>query len=98
MKRYSQQLMKTSLHDSRNEDIKELIAEIPEGHKHLRTTIVLQDGTELIFQEATIANLVRAYVTVKTHPAKKKVVLKGKKLDVRKKGYAEWQLVEEREG
>jgi hypothetical protein len=78
-----------------NEDIKELIAEIPEGHKHLRTTIVLQDGTEMVFQEATIANLVRAYITVKTHPVKRKVILKGKRLDERKDGYAEWQLVEE---
>jgi len=78
----------------RNEDIKELIAEIPEGHKHLRTTIVLQDGTEIIFQEAAIANLVRAYITVKTHPTIKKVILKGKKLIERKDGYAEWQLVE----
>ncbi|MEW6740246.1 MAG: hypothetical protein ACOYU2_10765 [Nitrospirota bacterium] len=79
----------------RNEDIKELITEIPDGHKHLRTTIVLQDGTELIFQEATIANLVRAYTTVKTHPTIKKVILKGKKLIERKDGYAEWQLLEE---
>lgn len=79
----------------RNEDIKELITEIPEGHKHLRTTIVLQDSTELIFQEATIANLVRAYTTVKTHPTIKKVILKGKKLIERKDGYAEWQLLEE---
>jgi hypothetical protein len=78
-----------------NEDIKELIAEIPEGHKHLRTTIVLQDGTEMTFQEATIANLVRAYITVKTHPTVRKVVLKGKSLSERKYGYAEWQLVEE---
>lgn len=79
----------------RNEDIKELIAEIPEGHKHLRTTIVLQDGTELVFQEATIANLVRAYTTVKTHPTIKRVTLKAKRLNVRKDGYAEWQLLEE---
>lgn len=79
----------------RNEDIKELITEIPEGHKHLRTTIVLQDGTELIFQEATIANLVRAYTTVKTHPTIKRVILRGKRLNVRKDGYAEWQLLEE---
>lgn len=78
-----------------NEDIKELIAEIPEGHKHLRTTIVLQDGTELVFQEATIANLVRAYITVKTHPTLIKVVLKGERVAERKDGYAEWQLVEE---
>jgi hypothetical protein len=79
-----------------NEDIKELTAEIPEGHKHLITTIVLQDGTEFVFQEATIANLVRAYITVKTHPAIKKVTLKGKKLAEKKQGYAEWQLVEEK--
>lgn len=77
-----------------NEDIKELVAEIPEGHRHLRTKIVFQDGTELIFQEATLANIVRAYITVKTHPVIKKVVLKGKKIDERKDGYAEWQLVE----
>lgn len=77
-----------------NEDIKELTAEIPEGHKHLRITIVLQDGTGLTFQEATIANLVRAYITIKTHPTIKKVILKSKKLTERKDGYVEWQLVE----
>jgi hypothetical protein len=78
-----------------NEDIKELTAEIPEGHKHLRTTIVPQDDKEFVFQEATIANLVRAYIMVKTHPVKRKVTLKGKSLPERKNGYAEWQLVEE---
>lgn len=79
----------------KNEDIKELIAEIPEEHRHLRTTIVLQDGTEFVFQEATIANLVRAYITIKTNPRKNKVVLKGKRLADRKEDFAEWQLVEE---
>ncbi|MDP3110475.1 MAG: hypothetical protein Q8M71_00040 [Thermodesulfovibrionales bacterium] len=79
----------------RNEDIKELIAEIPEGHRHLSTTIKLQDGAELVFQEAAVANIVRAYIRVRTHPLTKKVVLKGKKLAERKEGYAEWQLVEE---
>ena len=49
-----------------NEEVKELTAEIPEGHKHVRTTIVLQDGKEFTFQEATVANLVRAYISVKT--------------------------------
>lgn len=78
-----------------NEDIKELTVEIPEGHKHLRTTIVLQDGTEIVFQEATIANLVRAYITVKTDPVKSKMALKGKQIPERKDGYSEWQLVEE---
>ncbi len=78
-----------------NEDIKEVLAEIPEGHKHIRTKIVLRDDTELIFQEAAIANIVRAYVTIKTHPQKKSVRLRGRKVEDRKEGYAEWQLLEE---
>ena len=78
----------------KNEDIKALIAEIPEGHKHIRTTLVLQDGTEMTFQEATIANLVRAYVSIKTHPVLSKIVSSGTKLDEKKDGYAEWQLLE----
>jgi len=78
-----------------NEHVKEVTVEIPEGHKHVRTTMVFMDGTEITFQEATIANLVRAYTTVKTHPAKDRVILKGERLAQRKDGYAEWQLLEE---
>lgn len=77
-----------------NEDVKELIAGIPKGHKHMRTTIVLENGSELTFQEATIASIVRAYIGIKTHPRTKSVRLIGKKLEDRKKGYAEWQLIE----
>jgi hypothetical protein len=77
-----------------NEEVKELTAEIPEGHKHVRTTIVLQDGKEFTFQEATVANLVRAYITVKTHPQLTRIRLSGRKLATKKEGYAEWQLLE----
>jgi hypothetical protein len=42
-----------------------------------------------------MANLLRAYVSVKTHPAKSGTRLRGKRLMVRKEGYAEWQLLEE---
>jgi hypothetical protein len=80
----------------RNEDVEELIAETPEGHLHLRITIKLRDGTELVFQEATVAAVARAYVTVKTDPTLCKVRFIGKKLEERKEGYAEWQLMEER--
>jgi hypothetical protein len=79
----------------RNEDIKEIIVEIPEGHKHIRTKITLQDATELVFQEAAVANITRAYITVKTHPQKTSVKLKGKQLSEKKAGYADWQLIEE---
>jgi hypothetical protein len=78
-----------------NNDIKELITEIPEGHKHIRTTIIMQDGTSMTFQEATVANLVRAFISIKTHPQLTSVVMKGKSLKERKNGYAEWQLIEE---
>lgn len=78
-----------------NEDVQELRVEIPEGHKHIRTTITLRDGRSLVFQEATVANLARAYISVKTHPIKKKIVLKGGKCIERKEDYAEWQLVED---
>lgn len=79
----------------RNEDVEKITVEIPEGHRHLRTTILLKDGTSLTFQEATIANLVRAYITVLTHPLKRRVVLVGQLLTSRKEGYAPWQLLEE---
>lgn len=81
----------------RNEDVKAVTMEVPEGHRHLRTALLFNDGTELILQEATVANLVRAYVTIKTHPAVNKVHLSGMKLSDRKEGYAEWQLLEEDE-
>ncbi len=79
-----------------NEDVKAILAEIPEGHQHVRTTITLQDGRAFTFQEATIASLVRAYVSIKTHPETIRVELKGSLLNKRKKGYASWQLIEDR--
>jgi hypothetical protein len=82
--------------DIANEDISEAVVEIPEGHRHVRTRIVLTDGTEIIFREATIANIARAYFTVKTDPRKTSVKLVGRRLPERKEGYAEWQLIEEK--
>jgi hypothetical protein len=79
----------------RNEDILKIVLEVPEGHRHLRTTIYLQDGGEIVLQEATVANLVRAFVSIKSHPLKRKIILKGRKVDERKEGFAEWQLVED---
>ncbi|MCX7668155.1 MAG: hypothetical protein N2Z84_04410 [Atribacterota bacterium] len=79
----------------RNEDIQKVVVEIPEGHQHIRTTISFSNGAELVFQEATIANIVRAYTTVKTHPLTRKVTLLGQRVSPRKEGYAEWQLLEE---
>ncbi len=80
-----------------NEEVAEIKVEIPEGHYHLRTTIKFVDGTSLTFQEATVANLVRAFIDVKTHPTKTRATLKGRPVSAGKKGYAKWQLIEEEE-
>lgn len=79
----------------RNEDVMEIVAEVPEGHLHLRTAVRLADGSSITFQEATVAAIVRAYVSVKTDPLRNRVVLRGRNVPGRKEGYAEWQLLEE---
>ena len=79
----------------KNEDIRRVVTEIPEGHRHMRTTVELADGSELIFQEAAIANIVRAFIRVKTHPVTRRVVLQRMRLSERKTDYAEWQLLED---
>ncbi|MBJ6724564.1 hypothetical protein [Geomesophilobacter sediminis] len=78
----------------RNEDVTGVIAEIPEGHRHLRTTVTLADGSSFTFQEATIAAIARAYLTVKTDPLRTRVELAGTELASAKPGYAAWQLME----
>jgi len=78
-----------------NEMVKEILMESPEGHKHIRTRIVLQDNSEIIFQEATVATMTRAYITLKTHPQKTSVRLTGCNLPDKKQGFADWQLMEE---
>ncbi len=78
-----------------NEMIREVVLEVPEGHKHLRTRLLLHDGEELIFQEATIANIVRAYITVKTHPQRTTIRLRGRNLQQNKPGFADYQLLED---
>lgn len=78
-----------------NEDVNKVLVGVPEGHKHLRISMELKNGLVLIFQEATIANILRAYATVKTHPIIRAQELETKTLtDLRKDGYATHQLLE----
>lgn len=83
-----------------NADITEIVLAPPRGHQHLRATIKLHSGEEIILQEATVANLVRAYVGIKTHPKKKGCRLIGRELAEGeiKKGFAAWQLLEKDSG
>jgi len=79
----------------RNEDVEEILIGVPKNHKHLRICLKIKNKT-LIFQEATIANLVRAYITIKTHPNVKALKLKRKLMPETeiKNGYAKHQLIE----
>ena len=79
----------------RNEDVEEILIGVPKNHKHLRICLKIKDKT-LIFQEATIANLVRAYITIKTHPNVKVLKLERKIMSETeiKNGYAKHQLIE----
>ena len=83
----------------RNEDVASITVEIPEGHHHLRSTLLLTDGTELTLQEATVSNLVRAFLGVKTHPTRRRISLEGCEVtEGIKHGFARWQLLEPEEG
>jgi hypothetical protein len=81
-----------------NGDVLELELAVPPGHHHLRAVLRLRDGGEVVLQEATVANLVRAYVDLKTHPFRESVCLAGRELNAsqRKEGFAAWQLLEGR--
>lgn len=80
-----------------NADIAEITIAPPPGHLHLRTIITLKSGEEFVLQEATVANLVRAYIDIKTHPQTTHCRLVGQEQtqDKMKKGFATWQLLEE---
>lgn len=79
----------------RNEDIKRIIAFIPPGHMHVRVLIETKDRI-IVFQEATVAGIIRAYVNVGMHPYRRALELYCTRLekDSRKIGFAEYQLIE----
>jgi hypothetical protein len=86
--------MNKTIKTYRNEDIMRIMTGIPgKNHKHLRTIVETEDEF-LIFQEATIAAIVRAYIAVKNDPCRESVELRGEFPVNIKPGYAKWQLLE----
>jgi len=77
-----------------NEDVRRLLVGIPEGHQHLRVLLETEEGERFFFCEATMANLVRAYINIKTHPQKRALELTRQTHQTRKNGYAPDQLLE----
>jgi hypothetical protein len=82
--------MKTTV--LRNQNVCRVVIGVPQGHQHIRT-IIETKHERLIFQEATIANLVRAYITLKTHPTQLGIELMLKEI-TGKEGYTRFQLLE----
>lgn len=79
-----------------NDDVQRMLVGVPTGHQHVRAALELRDGRCLILQEATIAALVRAYVTVNTHPQTRGVKMVGHMdLPRRKMDFAPYQMVED---
>lgn len=83
----------------KNCDVEGVLYAVPKGHRHYRLVVFLGNGRVLVFSEAFVANIVRAYVTVHTHPAKGAVEMRRFVLPEgeRKEGYAECQLLEVKE-
>ncbi|AFL66852.1 hypothetical protein [Desulfurococcus amylolyticus] len=81
----------------RNEDVEEIVACIPEGHRHVRLILKLSDQI-IILQEATVAAIVRAYLNIALHPTRKYIRLVKRDLGDLKQGFARTQLMEESEG
>jgi len=78
----------------KNEDMDSVLLAVPEGHRHLRLALTTKDGKKVVLQEAAVAAIVRAYVTVKTHPQMRAIKLISAKPEHLKEGYAADQLIE----
>lgn len=78
-----------------NEEINRLLVGIPRGHRHVRAVLQLEDET-LILQEATLANLCRAYIRISTdpRPGGQALELSADCSEDRKPGYARCQHLE----
>lgn len=78
-----------------NEQIERLLVGVPTGHQHIRAALQLQ-GETLLLQEATIANLCRAYLRVSTEPRPdaQALELRADAGSSRRAGFALHQLLE----
>ena len=78
----------------RNSMVNSLLMGIPYRHKHIRMALSIDGLGILIFNEAVIAAIVRAYINIKTSP-KKTAIYMTRKDGEWKEGFAKYQLIEE---
>lgn len=77
----------------RNQDVRRVLIGIPREHRHIRVILDIGDAM-LVLQEATVSNIMRAFLNILLHPQRAAIELKCTKLKERKSGYAEYQLIE----
>jgi len=86
--------MEDTIRVLRTDEIQKVWFGRPSGHRHHRLAMQLADGTVLIFPEAVVAAIVRAYTGVKNHPTRRAVELQATEAVNRKKDFARHQLLE----
>ncbi len=79
----------------RNKNVRRVLMGVPKGHEHMRIAFELDDGSIIVFHEATMENVSRGMVEVEMHPTRNAISLLGVELDERKEGYSRYQLIEE---
>jgi hypothetical protein len=78
----------------RNRHVSRVLVGVPDGHQHIRARIETAGGDVITLQEATLAAIARAYLTISTHPTRNAVELRATRVPDRKDGFAEFQLIE----
>ncbi len=77
----------------RNSKIQRILLGVPLNHTHIRALIELNDGTKLVFHEAVLAGIVRAFLTIKLDPLRDAIELTNMELANRRVGFAKHQLI-----
>ncbi len=84
----------------KDSEVKRIIIAPPSGEKEkvwqIMLMVELQDDSKIVFDHATVGNILRSGAWVLYHPQRKAIELVAKRLreEERKKGFAEDQLLE----
>lgn len=76
------------------QNVTQLLFSTPENHKHCRLVLKTDQSSTLVLSEALVAAIVRAYVTIKTHPKRSGIEMTTALISDGKPDFASWQLLE----
>ncbi|MDZ7263437.1 MAG: hypothetical protein ONB16_02550 [candidate division KSB1 bacterium] len=75
-------------------DVDRLLFGVPTDHKHCRLALITTRDECFILSEALVAAIVRAYVSLKTHPQLKTIEMNSSRSSWPKADFADYQLLE----